>query len=66
MYSKDRINSTYTYVHTHIHYTHTRTDIFLKNKTETFYLVDTLILANQNNRDIFQEKPIKHSIDPKH
>lgn len=54
------------YIHTYIIHTHTRTDIFLKNKTETFHLVDTLMLANQNNQDIFQEKSIKHSIDPKH
>lgn len=44
------------YTHTHL-YTHTCTDILLLKK-ETFHLVDTLILADQNNWEIFQEKKI--------
>lgn len=44
-------------MYTHIHnlYTHKCADILLLKK-ETFHLVDTLMLADQNNWEIFQEK----------
>lgn len=46
------------YKHTHL-YTHMCTDILLLKK-ETFHLVDTLILADQNNWEIFQEKNLQN------
>lgn len=58
MYPKQRVNSVYVHTHTHTHlYTfiqkHKSTGMSLK---ETFHLVDNLILADQNNWEIFQEK----------
>lgn len=55
MYPKHRIN--YFNICTSILiYIHTRVQIILLFKKETFHLVDILILADQNNWEIFQGK----------